>query len=309
MFAFETGKEGLGLNKPGNDYTEIFRLQKREYNCSRQKIAELTPYRVNHPHKINLDMFNWLQESFEQNSIMWLLLSSTIGGIAGATTKFLFDFLLPQEITKKLQTRKLLKKYRNPILRSGLDLQSRLFNIIDQSFLQIYCNKNEEEKEYAIKSTLYVIAEFLGWKEILRREVQFLDFGNVKSSRELEKLLNNVSRQFTTDAIDFIFRLPKGYQRAIGEIMIKEGNSLECIGFAEFVLRLNTDSEFSKWLAQLTKDIEMLASQGKDYGERIPSDVRLVEIHNALVNLLIFLDSNYIYVPEKRMRLLPSITR
>jgi hypothetical protein len=188
-----------------------------------------------------------------------------------------------------------------------LDLQSRLYNIVDQSFLQIYFNRSDLDKEYAITSTLYVVAEYLAWTEILRKEVQFLDLGNVQTSQELERLLGSISRQFTSDAFDFTFRLPKGQQRAIGEIMIAKGESLECIGFAKFVSLLEKEPEFSRWFSNLREDIERLAQQPKGYGERLPNDIRLAEIHDAVTRLLYFLDPNYIYVPAKRMRLLSSV--
>jgi hypothetical protein len=249
-------------------------------------------------------MFDWLQKSFQENSVVWLLISSVIGGIIGSTTKFIFDVILPQRLQNNSQAKKLVAKYRNPILRASLDFQSRLYNIVDQSFLQIYCNRSDLDRKYAIESTLYVVAEFLAWTEILRREVQFLDFGNEKSNQELERLLGNISRQFTSDALDFTFRLPKGQQRAIGEIMIAKSESLECIGFAKFVSLLEKELEFSRWFSNLQKDIEILANQPKYVGERIPNDQRLVEIHNAIVKLLEFLDPNHTYVPKKRMKIL-----
>ncbi|MBE9001147.1 hypothetical protein IQ274_23720 [Nostoc sp. LEGE 12447] len=252
-------------------------------------------------------MFDWLQKSFQQNSILWLLVSSIIGGIIGAMTKLIFDVILPQKLQNSLQVKKVVEKYRNPILRASLDLQSRLYNIVDQSFLQIYCHRSDVDKEYAITSTLYVFAEFLAWTEILRREVQFLDFGNAKSNQELERLLGNISRQFTSDALNFTFRLPKGQQRAIGEIMIVEGESLECIGFAKFASKLENEPDFSRWFSSLKEDIRVLASQPKNYGERLQDDQRLVEIYNALVKLLEFLDPNYVYVPKKRMKVLASL--
>jgi len=45
------------------------------------------------------------------------------------------------------------------------------------------------KREYTIQSTLFVIAQYFGWIEILRRDIQFLDLGNVKENRELSKLL------------------------------------------------------------------------------------------------------------------------
>jgi hypothetical protein len=70
---------------------------------------------------------------------------------------------------------------------------------------------------------------------------------------------------------------------------------------------LEKEPEFSRWFSNLREDIERLAQQPKGYGERLPNDIRLAEIHDAVTRLLYFLDPNYIYVPAKRMRLLSSV--
>ena len=88
--------------------------------------------------------------------------------------------------TKSEQLQSIMKRYRDPLLRSAFELQSRFFNILKQNLLWVYLiNGTTQEREYTIQSTLFVIAQYFGWIEILRRDIQFLDLGNVKENREL----------------------------------------------------------------------------------------------------------------------------
>jgi hypothetical protein len=41
-----------------------------------------------------LSSSSWLTRSFDQYTVAWLLLSSIIGGVVGASVKFLFDDVL-----------------------------------------------------------------------------------------------------------------------------------------------------------------------------------------------------------------------
>jgi hypothetical protein len=153
-----------------------------------------------------------------------------------------------------------------------------------------------------MKNTLYVVAEFLAWVEILRREVQFLSMGRTTATRELQDLLAKIRKTFSTDEygtveIDLIFRLFRGEQRAIGEIMITKERSLTCIGYAEFVTRLDTNPGFAKWFNELQKAIEIIAKEEPGY------DRRLIAIHDSLIDLLDFLDPKHVRVPTDRLRI------
>jgi hypothetical protein len=197
---------------------------------------------------------------------------------------------------RKAKTEALIARYRDPLIKSAYDLQSRLYNIVQQGFLRIYYQTSERDKDYATASTLYVIAEFLGWVEILRREVQFLDLGDVEASRRLESLLANIRESFWTDSIELTFRLFRGQQRAIGELMLVEretleGKHLECIGFAEFV-RCLEKSEFARWFEKLRSDVEILANAEHEHEQR------LVELQHALIDLIDFLDPDHVRIPS-----------
>ncbi len=230
------------------------------------------------------------------------LTSALISVYGQVRTAKLKDRLQKQNRTeeKVAIANEIINKYRNPILRTAFDFQSRLYNIVYLNFLQIYYHKSSYYKDYAINSTLYVIAEYLGWVEILRREIQFLDLGDVEMNRRLEKLMYKISRVFFSDAIEMTFCLFRGEQRAIGEIMLSpttlsNTRNYECIGFATFVQRLK-EPEFSQWLVKLQQDIEKIAnSENRFDTERY--EQRLIKLQHALIDLIDFLDENCIRFP------------
>ncbi len=198
--------------------------------------------------------------------------------------------------SREAQTAALMSKYRNPLLRSAIDLQSRLYNIHQQKFLEYLYERPPSAQSYRIYNTLYVVAEYLGWVEILRREVQFLDLGDLELNRRLSELLVNINKAFgARSTVGATFQLFNGEQRAIGEIMTVPRSSSEmigydCIGHATFVKKMS-DPEFSGWFTKLKDDIDIMANASKmDAG-------RLVLIHSKLIDLIDFLDPHCVRVP------------
>ena len=229
------------------------------------------------------------------------VISATISIYGQFRVARLTDRLMKQrEVeSREAQTAALMTKYRDPLLRSAIDLQSRLYNIHQQGFLKRFYHRSPATQHYAVLNTLYVVAEYLGWVEILRREIQFLDLGDVERNRYLSELLVNINQAFGGKFRKFggNFQLFNGEQRAIGEIMTTprsngEVTEFECIGYATFVSRMN-DAEFASWFTSLKNDIEIMASVPDFNSARIPF------IHSKLIDLIDFLDPHNIRVPPK----------
>lgn len=231
-------------------------------------------------------------------------LISVYGQVSTAKVKALLQKQNQAE-EKAAIANKIVEKYRNPILRTAYDFQSRLYNIVNHNFLQVYYHQSSYYKDYAIHSTLYVIAEYLGWIEILRREIQFLDLGDIEMNRRVENLIYKISQALFSDATKMTFCLFRGEQRAIGEIMLSsitlsQTQNYECIGFATFVQRLK-EPEFSQWFVQLQQDIEKIANSEN----RIDTELyeqRLIKLQHALIDLIDFLDENCIRFPPEIRR-------
>jgi hypothetical protein len=207
-----------------------------------------------------------------------------------------------EQQSSKAKAEALLAKYRDPLLRAAQSMQTRFFNIVQLGFLRVYYNKSERDKKYAKTHTLYAIAEYLGWVEVVRREVQFLDLGDVEATRRLQGLLHAVSRALLTDEMPLNFRIFTGDQRAIGELMLTErnrggeGTFFDCIRFAEFTHRI-VNVEFSSWFETLLESIAMAANDPD------PDYSRLVLVQHALIDLIDFLDPDRIRIPQNRERI------
>lgn len=182
-----------------------------------------------------------------------------------------------------------LSEFHQPLLRAAFDFQSRLFNIVEGQFLRFYFHK-PDFKQYTVANTCYVIGEYLGWVELLHRSGQLRISS---SSSKLEQLIYNISRAFIIDSPPSPLMLFKGEQRAIGEIMLNPMKDEKgIIGYATFVKQLN-DPNFAKWFTRLEKDIEQLAT------EKFYLVERLISLQNSLIDLINYLDPDYIYYAEK----------
>ena len=185
---------------------------------------------------------------------------------------------------KKQQAEEILSKYRDPLVYAAFELQSKLFNILKQGLLQVYyTNGTELEREYTLQNTIYVIAQYLCWREIIKREIQYLDLGEIEATRKLADLMQRIESLFLTDSLNPVFRIFRGEQRAIGEKMItREDAKPTCLGYASFVE--SEDASFRRWFKKLEDDIDTLADSPLSNGER------LVRLQHALINLIDYLD-------------------
>jgi hypothetical protein len=206
--------------------------------------------------------------------------------------------------TKAELLAELMAHYRDPLLQAAFDLQSRIYNIVGQGFLQThYCDGTDSTKEYARENTLYVLADYLGWVEILRREVRFLELGDEVANRTWTERLVAIRITLLSDRFSPRFRIFNGQQRAIGEIMIvadgDHGERPVTVGYAEFLAR-QRDPQFDRWFVDLRADVDALANEPHAGHEE-----RLLALQHALVELIDLLDPKHVRIQSSERRLLP----
>jgi hypothetical protein len=194
-------------------------------------------------------------------------------------------------------------RYRDPLLSAAFDLQSRLYNIVAQTFLvRYYVQGGEVERAYAVDNTLHVLAEYFGWVEILRREVQFLSLEADAANLAWRTAFERVRDTFARDDLDPVLCVFRGDQRAIGELMTvpavaSEAGRHQCLGYAGFVARASA-GEFGRWFDKLRADIDTLGREPEAHLERP------ILLQNALVDLLDVLDPDCRrFASERRTRL------
>lgn len=185
--------------------------------------------------------------------------------------------------------------YREPLLSAAFDLQARIYNMHRGRFF------GEDRSSYHLDHTLFVFGQYLGWREIIRQEIQFLDLGDTPTTKNLAEHLERITSSLSMTAGDLPgnFKLFRGEQRAIGEKMMcpaseaeEQGMAHRCLGYAAFVEALH-EPDFDVWFAKLrgyVLDVE--SSDIFDFN-------RLSFLQNALIDLIDALDSKFVRFPGR----------
>ena len=204
-----------------------------------------------------------------------------IGAFLGGFAKFFWERWLPDTLTWRRQQsqehRRVLALFRDPMLRSAYDLQSRLLNIIRQGGLA-YLDR-QGERQYGVDSSLFVVAQYFAWAEILQQRIRMLNFRALSTA--LEAMSDKVGDGSSA------LRVFRMQQREIGERMVKdigadgEPRVLSYTEFLEFLDTVHQDppSPLAKSLAPVVRAIDGLLS---GTGEK----QRLLPIQHALVDLI-----------------------
>jgi hypothetical protein len=180
-----------------------------------------------------------------------------------------------------------LERYREPLLASAFELQSRLRNILRYDFFQDYVVQGKAGKQSAaLETTLYLFAQWFGWREIIRREIQYLRLSSDKETREVARLFRDIGETFISDEFDPQFMIWRVEQRGLGERMIIYADGRPtCMGYASF---LEARPTMAEWLDPLEHDLRTLDEKGRE---------RLTRLQNLLLDLVLKLDKKQMRYP------------
>src|SRR5689334_5277277 len=202
--------------------------------------------------------------------------------------------------SKAAQAATLVARFRDPLLESAFDLQSRLYNVLRTGGT---FSSHRGRDDYYIPSTLFLVGQFFGWVEILRRDMLYSDIANIGEAQQLLLQVRGLQDLFSKTTGSFkdrrvIFRV---VQRAIGEIMIDEaiitnGDHVRrsTIGYATFSSRLK-DDEFHRWFGRFEAALD--TPPAPDEPDRLRA------IQRALIDLINFLDPGSQRFPGDRSKL------
>jgi hypothetical protein len=166
------------------------------------------------------------------------------------------------EADRRAEMERTARRFSEPLGQAAYDLQSRFFNIVKSNFLSAYVsNGDQRTRSYAINNTLFVIAQYFAWTELVRREIQFIDLGADEKTRRLSSLQDQIYSIWQTDGYGPLLRIFAGEQRAIGKRIIREGPRGECMGHTAMS-------------TSMTDRIELGAFKAAE-GERSPLFVRV----------------------------------
>lgn len=215
-------------------------------------------------------MASWLQQAFQENTILWLFLSSVVGGIIGASTKFIFDVVLPQRVQRGREAIIAKRKYASPILHTAIALRDRAENIIKNIHVieeESWFPANDNTEKYYYMSTLFVVGQFFGWVQILRQTIVFLDFTTTTETQKFEGFLTMIENGFTNPSLLTQAKtgIPKHskdkwihkYQlQAIAASMIaRDDHEYRIIDYATFckMYTKHSDNDFKDWFFHLSQ--------------------------------------------------------
>ena len=240
-------------------------------------------------------------------------LITTVGSLFATLLK---DFILARSLENwkdKRSLESIYKRYRDPILLSSIELCNRLreitheipANFLSSHLMDIQVSRmvtNTELDPYFMKyklvSTIYRLCSLLGWLELYRQEVTYLDTGKSRINRKLENCItyirSDLADGYLNDAEDrpswtdtYIFREE---QRAIGELMIQTFKENKCVlGYAAFCELLcdSDESQKKKWLQVAANFVLDLDIDSKEKNFRY---VRWLLLINHIIDLIEAID-------------------
>lgn len=202
------------------------------------------------------------------------------------------------DASRQLEAQRILSRFREPLVHAAYELQSRIYNLLELDIIDHhFVNGNERAQRYVVDNTAYLIGQYFGWTEIIRQEGQFLDLGELATTRQLNEIQNAITHAWLKGSLGPHLVIFRGNQRGIGEEMIERSkNGPECIGYARFLKLLEKGKH--PFLRHLQDDV-LEAIQHIDATRH-----RLVVLQNHQIDLIDFLDPNHVRFHESsRMKL------
>lgn len=160
-----------------------------------------------------------------------------------------------REEERRSQAKVVLDRYRGPLLAAAWELGDRIDNIQHRGFLA-FSQKGDARELDAKLTTLFRFAQYFGWREVLRTEVQLLTFEKETDTRVVSGLLDDIVKALASDSLDQDWAmLWSEEQRGIGELIVGNGGSGPsfCSGYAAF--KREYDAKFSSWMDGLARDL------------------------------------------------------
>lgn len=214
---------------------------------------------------------------------------------------------------KKNSKDAIVRKYAHPLLSSTRELEDRLSKLLgnletdwlDSSYINEIKNgegfaKNPTKKGYFFISTIYLLARYFSYLEIISQEVGHLFDLPTQQAKQFEKITNTISRIFQyremwdhCETINKIFssddngvrdawRLHRQFQHSIGELLIcREGDRTRSMSFKQFYENYVADKNFQYWCGAIEDYVVDLSSMSDgDYVVKATkqSDIRIFRI-------------------------------
>lgn len=206
------------------------------------------------------------------------------------------SFTLERQAKQKQERRQLSALYVNPFLLACQELQSRLYNVLDNSNQPTAWDKGPGGT-YLAEETFYLVAQYFGWERRIFR------YGPYTQDTEVFQRTEAIRATFATNRVGVSesmeersgaepFCFYRYQQKALAQVILKcsegpEGLEAETIPYHEL---MQHHSDLLKKLPSVRVTLEALADS--EFPQNLDQLVRgrLTEVQNHLVMLLAYLE-------------------
>ena len=185
-----------------------------------------------------------------------------------------------------------------PLAQAAAELQSRIFNIVETGWVPLV-KRYESHGDYAVTSTAFLFAHYFGWIEA-RRQAVLSSSGEGRRDESVQNLIDDVLQTLRRSENSEGFLFFNAEQRAIGELMFTwevvpdlDLRIPHVAGYAAFAKRYREDTDFRQWFTPVDTGMDLVAKG---------DSARLIEIHRALVDLIVELDPKHRYTAGYELR-------
>lgn len=242
-----------------------------------------------------------------------LLKLTGVAAVISAVTTLLALVLKEQFFARSLELWKerrsidsIYRRYRDPLFLSAVELASRLHEVTgeyghvyrgselltaDAPLQQDNTVHDLHFRKYKLISTIYRLCAFLGWLELYRQDLVFLDTAENARTNELSRSVDAIRGDLADGHLNeapnweewkdvLLFREE---QRAVGEAMIETRDGVRrVIGYAQFCEELSNNGTRGTWIRAAAAFL-MDPDPNRD-------DFREVRIRRLIIHLTLFAD-------------------
>jgi hypothetical protein len=234
---------------------------------------------------------------FGEYSILWLIISGAIGGLASLSLKHLFENYLQYHLRNRRANSKIIRQNTKPLLNDSYNLERRINNLV----------RNKEEKwfldsEYYQLSTLYLFSRLFSRLFQIEESMSYVEYNDYASSNEFNKQVRKIYFALSSfkvfDKIEDDKKYWKGLRRitisAVGELSTNV-ESKAPMSILEFEDQLDEirDASKMKWMNELIEFISLAHEKSQNGAYALD---RLILTGRALHELNIMLDSKKLIV-------------
>jgi hypothetical protein len=199
---------------------------------------------------------------------------------------------------RRTQVLDLVARYRDPLLWAAFDLRTMLYSWVELNTLHKFHQEPSMRAKAYLDWSVFAVCQYLGWVEIFRRGIQFIDLGHDQRNQELFSHIHAVTRAFSSSGLDGEeLSLLRNEQRAIGEAMTLSTGTrdepADCLAFTTFQLLLAYEPDFARWISPVQDGVDKLAALESARTERV------VMVQNRLSELIEFLDPKRVRFPSR----------